>query len=162
VNGERLLILLDYQEVLRRRIEKGRWILKLSGIGQKRMKAKRWRRIFLVFATCLFMGWVAVSVAQRWNSMAERGKAFRSRYPALAGGTSSEPADPLTQDILEKDRNFLNELFQKQTEDDHQAIELSRKSIPRAELIVNSAIVRRGELVVRDGTSKHKLLSIAQ
>ena len=94
--------------------------------------------------------------------MAERGKAFRSRYPALAGGTRSEPADPLTQDILEKDRNFLNELFQKQTEDDHQAIELSRKSIPRAELIVNSAIVRRGELVVRDGTSKHKLLSIAQ
>jgi hypothetical protein len=126
------------------------------------MKAKRWRRIFLVFATCLFMGWVAVLIGQRWNAMADEGKAPRSRYPALAAGTRSEPAGPLTQEILEKDRNFLNELFQKQSEADHQAIELSRKSIPRAELIVNSTIVRRGELVVRDGTSKHKFLSIAQ
>jgi hypothetical protein len=68
--------------------------------------------------------------------------------------------------IREVDRKFLDDLAQKQDGDTHftlvqnsgpaDAIEISRPSVPRAELVVNGAVVRRGELVVHNGTVKHK------
>jgi hypothetical protein len=72
--------------------------------------------------------------------------------------------------IREVDRKFLDDLAQKQGEGTHStlvqnngragAIEISRPSVPRAELVVNCAVVRRGELVVHAGTAKRKHQSI--
>ena len=74
--------------------------------------------------------------------------------------------------IREADRKFLDELAQKQDGGTHPtlvlvqnsgpagAIGISRPSVPRAELVVNCAVVRRGELVVHNGTAKHKHQSI--
>jgi hypothetical protein len=74
------------------------------------------------------------------------------------------------QDIREGDRKFLDDLVQKQNQDDHQdgksptvqnigkagTIDSGLKPVPRAELIVNSEIVRRAELVVHSATVKRK------
>jgi hypothetical protein len=99
---------------------------------------------------------------------------FRDRFVAqrreliAQGGIFSR--GPLAQDIREGDRKFLDDLVQKQDQDDYQdrnspplqnigqagTIDLSPKSVPRAELVINSEIVRRGELVVHSGTVKRK------
>ena len=87
-------------------------------------------------------------------------------------------AGPLARDIREEDRKFLDDfLVQKQNQQDRQdgnslsapvqnignarTIDSSPKSVPRAELVINSEIVRRGELVVHSGTVKRKRQSIA-
>ena len=72
--------------------------------------------------------------------------------------------------IREADRKFLYELAQKQDGGTHStlvqnsgpagAVEISRPSVPRAELVVNCTVVRRGELVVHTGTVKRKHQSI--
>jgi hypothetical protein len=73
----------------------------------------------------------------------------------------------------EVDRKFLDDLAQKQdgstrstpvlveNTDPAGAIQISQPSVPRAELVVNGAVVRRGELVVHTGTVKRKHQSIS-
>jgi hypothetical protein len=116
---------------------------------------KPWQTYLLVAAACVFVGYMAVFVAQRRDLIAR-------------GGISSRV--PLAQDIREGDRKFLDDVVQKQHQDDHQdgnsppgqnigetgTIDSSPKSVPRAELVVNSEIVRRGELVVHSGTVKRR------
>ncbi len=84
----------------------------------------------------------------------------------------SSAALSLTQDVREEDRNFLDDLVQKQNQDDHHdgssllapdqnigkagTIVAIPKPVQRAELVINTEIVRRGELVVRSGTAKRK------
>ena len=62
------------------------------------------------------------------------------------------------QKIFEDDRNFLNELVQKEKQGDDPAIGSSGARVLRGELVVNSEVVRRGELVARDGRVKRRLL----
>lgn len=88
--------------------------------------------------------------------------------------SSISDAGPLAQDIREEDRKFLDELVRKQNQDGNllstpvantgkfETIESSGKSVPRAELVINREIVRRGELVVHSGTVKRKRQNIAQ
>jgi hypothetical protein len=102
---------------------------------------KPWR-IFLVLAVvCLFVAYGTVLVAER-----------------RATG--------------EADRQFLDEIVrhQSQAADTHSApgrdigstsaIPLDQPAVLRAELVVNSAIVRRGELVVHSGIVKRRQSSI--
>ena len=85
---------------------------------------------------------------------------------------NSSRALHLAQNIREEDRNFLDDLVQKQNQDDHHDGNplstsdqnyrqsgdncLSPKPVPRAELVINTEIVRRGELVVHSETAKLK------
>jgi hypothetical protein len=123
---------------------------------------KPWRKFVLVAAVCGFVGYVTVFVAPRRDMITQRGNSSRAFH--------------LAQDIREEDSNFLDDLVQKQNQDDHHngnplsapdqnigkagTIVLSPKPVPRAELVINTEIVRRGELVVHSGTAKLKLQSI--
>jgi hypothetical protein len=95
-------------------------------------------RIFLVLAVvCLFVGYGTVLVAER-------------------------------RAIGEVDRKFLDDIVCQQSQDANtlsaprrnngtaSAIPLSPPAVLRAELVVNSAIVRRGELVVHSGIVKRR------
>jgi hypothetical protein len=80
--------------------------------------------------------------------------------------------DPMAQDVLEEDCKFLNALLQKQNQDDYQegnsfcapvqyigkngTIDSIRNSVPRAELVCNSEIVRRGQLIAHNRAVKYK------
>ena len=67
-----------------------------------------------------------------------------------------------------EDRKFLDDLFGKETKDGNPfqnigqglARESSLAPAPRAELVVNSEIVKRAELVVPGGTVKRKHASL--
>ena len=109
---------------------------------------KPWRKFLLVAAVCGFVGYVTVFVAPRRDMITQRGNSSRALH--------------LAQDIPEEDRNFLDDLIQKQNQDDHRAgtIVSSPKPVPRAELVINTKIVRRGELVVHSGTAKLKRQTI--
>jgi hypothetical protein len=112
----------------------------------------------LLAAACGFMGYATVFVAQRRDMVTQRG--------------NSSGALHLAQDIHEEDRNFLDDLVRKENQGDHQngnplsasdpntgkagTIDSIAKAVPRAELVVNSEIVRRGELVVHGGTVSRK------
>jgi hypothetical protein len=90
--------------------------------------------------------------------------------------SSISNAGPLARDIREEDRKFLDKIVQKENQHDHQdgnslfapvqnignagTIDSSPKSVPRAELVTNSEVVRRGELVVHSRTVKRKRQSI--
>ena len=101
---------------------------------------KSWRQLLLVAAACILVGYGTVLLAQK-------------------------------RDIRKEDRAFLEDLVQKRNHEDRQdgntlsmqnignsgTIDSNRSSVPRAELVVNSAIVRRAELVVRSGTNRHKV-----
>lgn len=103
---------------------------------------KPWPKFLLVAMICGFVGYVTVFVEPRRDMIAQRGDSPRALH--------------LAQDIREEDRNFLDDLAQKQNQGDHRAriIVSSPKPIPRAELVINTEIVRRGELVVHHGTAK--------
>jgi hypothetical protein len=119
---------------------------------------KPWRKFLLLAAVCGFVGYITVSVALRRDMMTQ--------------GVNSSRGFQLAQNIREQDSNFLDDLVQKQKRDDHQngnflsapdqninkagTIVSSSKPILRAELVVNSEIVKRGELVVHRGTAKPK------
>ncbi|HEY1477984.1 MAG TPA: hypothetical protein VGF37_09900 [Chthoniobacterales bacterium] len=119
---------------------------------------KSWRKFLLVAAVCGFVGYVMVLVAPRQDVITQRGNSSRALH--------------LAQNIREEDRNFLDDLVQKQNQDDHYdgnplsapdqhignagTIVSSPKPVPRAELVINTEIVRRGELVVHSGTAKPK------
>jgi hypothetical protein len=117
------------------------------------------RHKFLLVAAVLgFVGYVTISVAPRRDRITQR--------------EGSSAALSLTQDVREEDRNFLDDLVQKQSYDDHHSgnplsapdqnigkagtIVAIPKPVQRAELVINTEIVRRGELVVRSGTAKRK------
>ena len=116
---------------------------------------KPWRKFLLVAAVC-GLGYVTVFVAPRRDMITQSGTSSRALH--------------LGQNIREEDRNFLDDLVQKQNQDDHYAplsapdqnigkagtIVSSPKPVPRAELVINTEIVRRGELVVHSGTAKPK------
>ena len=114
---------------------------------------KPWPKFLLVAIVCGFVGYVTVFVAPRRDMIAQRGNSSRALH--------------LAQDIREEDRNFLDDLVQKQNQDDHHdgnplsatdqnigkagTIVSSPKPVPRAELVINTEIVRRGEMVVHSG-----------
>src|ERR1700722_11025633 len=74
--------------------------------------------------------------------------------------------------IGDVDRKFLDEIVRQQSQDAGtlsasgrnigiaSELPLSRPAVLRADLVVNSAIVRRGELVVHGGITKHSRPSI--
>jgi hypothetical protein len=74
--------------------------------------------------------------------------------------------------IGEVDRKFLNEIIRQQSQNadilsapgrnigTDNAIALNHPTVPRAELVINSAIVRRGELIVHRGVARHRQPSI--
>ncbi len=123
---------------------------------------KPWWKLLLVAAVCGFVGYVTVFVAPKRDMITQRGNSSRALH--------------LAQNIREEDRNFLDDLVQKQNQDDHQngnplsapdqnigkagTIVSSPKPVPRAELVINTEIVRRGELVVHSGTTKLKRQTI--
>ena len=88
----------------------------------------------------------------------------------------SSRALSLAQGIRGEDRNFLDDLVQKQNQDDHHdgnplsasdqnidkaaTIVASPKPVPRAELVINTEIVKRGELVVHSRDTKLKRQTI--
>jgi hypothetical protein len=75
--------------------------------------------------------------------------------------------------VREVDRNFLDDIVRQQGQDADTHFALGRNIgtagtigpshplVPRAELVINSAIVRRGELVVHDQTVTRKRKRIA-
>jgi hypothetical protein len=99
---------------------------------------KPWRIFLLLAAVCGFVGYVTVFVAPRRDMITLRGNSSRALHLAQNS---------------EEDRNFLDDLVQKQNQDDHQAgtIVSSPKPVLRAELVINTETVRRGELVVHNG-----------
>ena len=116
---------------------------------------KPWHKFLLVAAVFGFVGYATISsVAPRRDRITQR--------------EGSSPALSLAQDVREEDRNFLDDLVQKQSYDDHPSgnplsapdrnigkagtIVAIPKPVQRAELVINTEIVRRGELVVRSGT----------
>jgi hypothetical protein len=121
-------------------------------------RMKRWRSFLLLTAVCGFVGYVVVSVALRRDMMIYRVNSSRTFH--------------LDQDIHQKDSNFLDDLVRKQSEDEHHdgsylsapdqnidragTIVSSSKAVPRAELVINTEIVKRAELVVHKGTPKLK------
>ena len=116
-------------------------------------RMKPWPKFLLVAVVCGFVGYVAVFVAPRRDMITQRGNSSRALQ--------------LAQDIPEEDRNFLDDLVQKQNQDEHHegnplsapdlnigeagAFVLSPKPVPRAELVINTEIVRRGEMAVHSG-----------
>jgi hypothetical protein len=119
---------------------------------------KPWRKFLLLAAVCGFVGYETVSVALRRDMMTQRVNFSR--------------AFQLAQDIRKQDSNFLDDLVQKQNQDDHRdgnslsapdqksdktgTIVSSSKPVPRAEMVINTEIIKRGELVVHRGTAKLK------
>jgi hypothetical protein len=105
---------------------------------------KPWRKFLLAAVVCGSVGCVTIFVVSRPHVIAQ-------------GGDSS------VQNILQEDRNFLDELVQKKDQDNRHdrsslsaadqnsgkagAMVESPKPVPRAELVINTEIVRRGELV---------------
>jgi hypothetical protein len=115
---------------------------------------KTWRRKFVLLApVCVLVSFVTVVVLQRENVSA----------------LLYHPGPP-ARDVRDEDRKFLDNLVQKQKQDEVLAgnslsdtvqnigkaarIGPSDEPAPKAELVVNSGIVRRGELVVHGGTIK--------
>jgi hypothetical protein len=111
---------------------------------------KPWRKSLLVAAVLGFAGYVTLFVAPRRDMISQRSNSSRA----------------LAQSIRGEDRNFLDDLVQKQKQDNHyvgnplpdQNIDRAGTIVPspipapRAELVFNTEIVRRGVLVAHSGT----------
>jgi hypothetical protein len=111
---------------------------------------KPWRTSLLVAAVLGFAGYVTIFVAPRRDLITQRSNFFSRSGSGIRG----------------EDRNFLDDLVQKQ--DNHYAgnplsapdqnidkagtIVPSPRPVPRAELVINTEIVRRGVLVAHSGT----------
>jgi hypothetical protein len=115
---------------------------------------KPWHKFLFIASVFGFVGYVTLSVAPRGDRLTQR--------------ESSSRALSLAKDVRAEDRNFLDNLVQKQSYDDHHSgnppsapaqnidkagtIVAIPKPVQRAELVINTEIVRRGELVIRRGT----------
>lgn len=113
---------------------------------------KQLKNFLLLCGVCLFVGYMTAMVAGNPDRIAKSGNFSRN--------------------ILAEDRKFLNDFFQEVNQGDHrgggiytpisekngsaETMESSPDSAPRAVLVVNSEIVRRGELVVHSRTVKGK------
>lgn len=102
------------------------------------------------------MLYFAILLAHSPNSIAQRGD--------------------FSRDILKEDRGFLDSLFEKMNCDDRTGHESSlaptqkidnagksqsySKTVPRAMLVVNTEIVRRGQLIVHSEPAKRKRQNI--
>jgi hypothetical protein len=125
-------------------------------------RMKPWQKFLLVAAVCGYVGYVTVFVAAIRDMITESGNSSR--------------AFQLAQHIREEDSKFLNDLVRKQNQEGHHdgnllsapdqnlgkagTIVSSPKPVARAELVINTEIVRRGELVVHSGTAKPKRQTI--
>ena len=88
---------------------------------------KPWRKFLLVAAVCGFAGYVTVFVAPRRDMITQRGNSSRAFH--------------LTQDFREEDSNFLDDLVQKQNQDDHHdgnPLSAPNQNIGKAGTIVSS------------------------
>ncbi len=113
---------------------------------------KQTGNFFLWSASAVLVCYLTLFVAQRSDTLVKR--------------------ENYSQDILAGDRKLLEELLQKPDQNDRpgwqtplppgqsishaQAMESSSKSVPRAVLVVNNELVKRGELIVRSGTIRRK------
>jgi hypothetical protein len=113
---------------------------------------KQTTNLFLWSASAVLVVYLTLFVAERSDTLIEKGN--------------------YSPDTLAGDRRLLEELFQKPDQSDGPrwqtslppgesisqtpAMESSSKSVPRAVLVVNSELVKRGELIVRSGTTRRK------
>ena len=113
---------------------------------------KPWRKSLLVAAVLGFAGYVTFFVAPRRDMITQRSNSSRA----------------LAQGIRGEDRNFLDDIVQRQKQDNHYVgnplsapdqnidkagtIVPSPRPAPRAELVINTEIVRRGVLVAHSRT----------
>jgi hypothetical protein len=113
---------------------------------------KKTKNFFLWSASAVLVFNLTLFVAERSDTLVEKG----SYSPETLAG----------------DHRLLEELFQKPDQNDGKAwrtslppgqsisqtpaMESSSKTVPRAVLVVNSELVRRGQLIVRSGTIRRK------
>jgi hypothetical protein len=114
---------------------------------------KQTKNFFLWSASAVLVFYLSLFVAERSDTLVERGN--------------------YSPDTLAGDRRLLEELFQKPDQTDGPgrqtslppgqnisqttpAMESSSKPVARAVLVVNSELVKRGELIVRSGTIRRK------
>ena len=116
-------------------------VLPLSAHRLQSLRMSPWRIFLLVAVVCLLVGYGTVLVAER-------------------------------RAIREVDRKFLDNIVRQQSQQADAlavpsrnigtagTVALSQPSVLRAELVVNTAIVGRGQLVVHSGIDKRKRQSI--
>lgn len=113
---------------------------------------KQTKNFFFWSASAVLVFYLTLFVAERSDTIVEKG----SYSPETLAG----------------DHRLLEELFQKPDQNDGKgwqtslppgqsisqtsAVESSSKAVPRAILVVNSELVKRGELIVRGGTIRRK------
>lgn len=92
--------------------------------------------LVVVVGACMCLALVTLVIVHKGDVTAQRGN------PA---GTASICDVP--QAISKEDHQFLNDLFQQQSQE-QQNQESDSKPVPKAELIVNTSQVKRAQLVV--------------
>jgi hypothetical protein len=113
---------------------------------------KQTKNFFFWAASAVLVFYLTLFVAERSETLVEK-----SSY---------------SPETLSGDRRLLEELFQRPDQDDGKgwqtslppgqsisqtpAVESSSKTVPRAVLVVNGELVKRGELIVRSGTIRRK------
>jgi hypothetical protein len=104
---------------------------------------KQTRNFFLWSATALLVFYLTLFVAERSDILVERGNYSPD---TLAGDHKLLDDRPGCQTSLPPGQSISQ----------GRAMESSSKSAPRAVLVVNSDLVKRGELIVRTGTIRRK------
>ena len=113
---------------------------------------KQTKNFLLWSASAVLVFYLTLFVAERTDTLVEK--------------------DTYSPETLLGDRRLLEELFQKPDQNDGKGwqtslppgqsisqtptVESSSKTVPRAVLVVNSELVKRGELIVRSGTIRRK------
>ena len=97
-------------------------------------------RLLLMIGACVFVALVTVCVVRDREMVAQK---LSSR---------------ISQAIAKEDQEFLNDLFQIQSQGSQQQVNTARAPLPKTEFEMNSEIVRRAELVVHTGTVKRAQL----
>ena len=143
-----------------------------------------WRRLLRAITICSFIGGLVFIVALRREVVAQRGYLSShtvpggDRFDSLRGGENEQDQSAglstisnvgtLPFDIRQADRKFLdglvdNELKDEQAENpfasgrsaaESTALGAGQTPVPRAELVINTRVVRRAELVAPSGLAK--------
>jgi len=143
-----------------------------------------WRRLLRAITICSFIGGLVFVVALRREVVAQRGYfsshtvPASDRFKSLRGGENEQDQSAglstisnvgsLPFDIRQADRKFLdglvdNELKDEQAENpfasgrsaaESTALGAGQTPVPRAELVINTRVVRRAELVAPSGSAK--------